>query len=1193
MTTPFPEPLKVNGRYEISEKPLGEGGAGTVYRAYDTVTKRFVALKAIWADPNPATLGMFRHEWTVLAHVSHPNIVDVLDIGEWTFDGQLRPYFVMPLLPGETLAQLLNTSGESLTLERAIDITVQACRGLQAAHDQGLIHRDIKPSNILVIEDGTVKIMDFGMAQSADLPSAGGVKAMPSYRAPEQLDGKPATPMSDIFALAAICYETLTGRKPFERETGSETAQAIRACIPQAVFELNPAVNEAIGRTVQKALAKQPYHRFLSAREFGDTLQKALRNEPIERFEPAKIQPRIERVRKATAEGDYQFAREILAELESEGHLDAEMPALRAQIERAARQKQIRQLLDNARIRMDEEEYPLALQKIADVLSLDPENADAQSLKTRIERLRSENQLEGWFRLVREHRDNHLFGQARQGLHEILKLDSVNTQARQMLAEIDETEKEIIKAREEKQRLYESAVASYRSGEISAALTRLERVLALSKPGARSASPDLDAQCQSLYNQVREERNAARNAYAEGRKRILERDVGRALEICDEYLEKNPGDPMFQALKLEAEELERQQLAAAVAEVNRLVDIEPDLDKKHNLLKEAVEKHPDEPHFRSAMKLIRDRRDLVSTIVGRARQYEERGQFDDAGGQWEILRNIYPSFAGLDSEIERLTQRRREQLQVESRALLMERIEECLKTGDYATALAGIGEALNEFPDNQELRHLESIAELGAKRGSKAAALLKDGQNLCASRKYEQGLAALRKAERLDPRNAMARAALISGLVAHARELLPKDWRAAEPLVKEALDLEPSDPVARSLLSILDDHRRQDAVAHMLLAARNYQADGHLSDALQLLERGLVQYPNDPRLIQLLKSLRSESSIELPRPSVKAAAPIAASAPQSSLPADEPAQPKLFAPPAGTVPPPSNETAAPATRPLASPGLSLTVQPQRAMQRRPSALPAAALRTPGIVNEARFKGPIWGVATATALALIIAAAIYSLTHKPNPPAREAQRVILADARVIAVPLAGQTRPVVLESNVPGTRFTENGKMLPALPDFGAGSHTVEASHEGYLSDLKTFSVDAGATSPISVKFDLNPALTQLKLNSSITAGTLLLDEATSLNLEAGAVSKEDLPPGPHTVKIYDHKRQVFSLAFEARPNQLPVLITPLGEQPVAGTVIASLAGEDKVYTTTGFRARQQPAGHPVMPVLSIELAGAP
>ena len=156
----------ISGRYEVKDPPIGQGGMGVVYKAYDSITKRNVALKTMWGVVEPGAIELFEREWTVLARLSHPNIVDILDTGEFQEDGQRRPYFVMPLLPGVTLDHLIKSSSQRLTVERTVEILSQACRGLQAAHDQGLVHRDLKPSNIFVMDDDTVKIIDFGSSTS-------------------------------------------------------------------------------------------------------------------------------------------------------------------------------------------------------------------------------------------------------------------------------------------------------------------------------------------------------------------------------------------------------------------------------------------------------------------------------------------------------------------------------------------------------------------------------------------------------------------------------------------------------------------------------------------------------------------------------------------------------------------------------------------------------------------------------------------------------------------------------------------------------------------------------------------------------------------------------------------------------------------------------------------------------------------
>ncbi len=479
---------KLKGRYELKES-LGHGGMGVVYRAYDTVLKCDVAVKTIRDTPDPTALQLFYRECEVLAALNHPNIVQILDLGEFEQEGQMRPYFVMPLLPGATLDRLIKGAGQ-LTIERSVDVLTQVCRGLGAAHERGLIHRDLKPGNIFVMPDDSVEIIDFGVAHMTSTGSTVGQKGTLLFMAPELLEMKPPSPLSDIFALGVMAYQMFTRRRPFERPTEREIVEAILHEIPPPATEIDPNVNQAISRVIHKAMAKQPWHRFSTAREFADSLQKAQRGDVIESFDPSRIRPRVERAKKAFEQGDYQFASEILVELEAEGHLDPQMAQLRRQIDVAVRQRRVQQLLESARTRLEEDEYPLALQKVQEALSLEPENAEALGLKTRIESTSSDHQIEGWFRLVRQHIDNNAYGHAREALRNVLQMRPDDTRAQTLLAEVDRLEQEHLRARKEKEVLYQAAVEEYQMGEVSSALGKLEKVLEIDRKVPDRTSTD-------------------------------------------------------------------------------------------------------------------------------------------------------------------------------------------------------------------------------------------------------------------------------------------------------------------------------------------------------------------------------------------------------------------------------------------------------------------------------------------------------------------------------------------------------------------------------------------------------------------------------------------------------------------------------------------------------------------------------
>jgi serine/threonine-protein kinase len=724
-------PRKLAGRYEVRQI-LGQGGMGLVYRAYDTVIRREVAVKTILDIPDPASLQLFYKECDVLASMSHPNIVEIFDIGEFEEDGKKKPYFVMPLLPGSTLDAFIRKASHRLTVERTVGIISQTCRGLQAAHDRGLVHRDLKPSNIFVMEDDSVKIIDFGVAHMTDTHSTRAQKGTLLYMSPEQIEMKPLSALSDMFSLSVVAYEALTGRHPFQRARADEIVEAIRRQIPPPASDINPAVSQSIGRVVHKGMAKQPWHRFSSAREFSDALNKALRNEPIEFFDSSRTRPRLERATKAMETGDYQFAGEILGELEAEGHLDTSIRSLRQQLDTTVRRRTIDQLLDAAKARFEEEEDPLALQKLQEILEMEPDNVSALSLKSKIESRRSEKQIDNWYRLARQHTDNHAYPHAREALQNVLQLRPKEARALQLIAEVDRQEQEYNKLRQEKAQIHRAAMEAWQKGDVSNALTKLAVVLELDRRAPDISTPEGSATYQGFYNEVRSEHDAMNTAYADARKQLAERNVSKALSVCETYLAKYPTNAIFQALKYDIEEQQRQELSAYVASVDRQVDAEPDLDKRVNILKEALDLHPDETHFERALRLVKDKRDLVNSIVARAHHHEQEGAFSDALNDWEILRTIYSQYPGLKFEVERLQKRREQQSRSAAKTKLVEQIDACLHSSDYSRALGLLEQATAEFPNDAELAPLEKLANDGLQRATEAHRLMTEGQGLCA-----------------------------------------------------------------------------------------------------------------------------------------------------------------------------------------------------------------------------------------------------------------------------------------------------------------------------------------------------------------------------------------------------------------------------------------------------------------------------
>ena len=214
----------LNGRYQLLEQ-VGSGGMAAVYRAQDTVLGRVVALKLLHPSytGDPEFLTKFSQEAQAVANLSHPNIVTVHDIGR---DGE-RYYIVMEYVEGKTLKQLIREAGRPIPIQRALDLTIQVCNGLGYAHRANLVHCDVKPQNILVSRDDRIKVTDFGIARAmteATSSPKDTVWGTPQYFSPEQAQGLPATPASDVYSLGIILFEMLTGVLPFSAENHTALA---------------------------------------------------------------------------------------------------------------------------------------------------------------------------------------------------------------------------------------------------------------------------------------------------------------------------------------------------------------------------------------------------------------------------------------------------------------------------------------------------------------------------------------------------------------------------------------------------------------------------------------------------------------------------------------------------------------------------------------------------------------------------------------------------------------------------------------------------------------------------------------------------------------------------------------------------------------------------------------------------------
>lgn len=261
----------IANRYQLLES-VGQGGMADVYKAMDTILNRIVAIKILRGElaDDPMTLLRFQREASAASKLSHPNVVDVYDVGE----SEGRHYIVMEYVRGRTLKQLIAQRG-ALHLDEAVDIMLQLTSAVAMAHEKHIIHRDIKPQNVLVKDDGTVKITDFGIAVahgSVQLTQHHTVMGSAHYLAPETTRGEAPTEAVDIYALGIVFYELLSGSVPFQGSNPTEIAvKHLRDPMPY-IRDFNPTIPQSVENIILRATAKKVSERYATVEEMREDL---------------------------------------------------------------------------------------------------------------------------------------------------------------------------------------------------------------------------------------------------------------------------------------------------------------------------------------------------------------------------------------------------------------------------------------------------------------------------------------------------------------------------------------------------------------------------------------------------------------------------------------------------------------------------------------------------------------------------------------------------------------------------------------------------------------------------------------------------------------------------------------------------------------------------------------------------------
>jgi tetratricopeptide (TPR) repeat protein len=461
---------------------------------------------------------------------------------------------------------------------------------------------------------------------------------------------------------------------------------------------------------------------------------------------------------------------------------------------------------------------------------------------------------------ARQHSDNDAVRNAMDSLEGALKLRPDHPGTLALAGEAKQRER-AQQAQEElqvqKEWHYQKAREAWEDGDLEAALDEIERLSAIEneQPGESERSGIY----REFQKQVHAENEAVNNSYAEARAYMAEENLAAALEICERYLTKFPNHAQFQALRFDIGERRRQEALAFIADTDRLVNEEPDLERRIEILQQALQRSPGERHFEEAIRLVREKQQLILSIVDKAKGLEQSHRFREALEQWQLVESIYAPHPGLQGNVQRLEQRVQEnRVRTEARARWVSQSKRCLQGGDYEHALELVRNALVECPDDAELRQLELEAGEGLQRADTVRDHLRQAQQHWHAGRHAEGLDQLRQAQKLDPRNTLVRGELVNALVELARRTAETDWASAQPMVEEILHLEPNHTTAVHLLEQIGRQKREEMVSWCLVEARRLRAAGDAEAAYRLVSENASLYPEEDRLAQLQAALAEQ-----------------------------------------------------------------------------------------------------------------------------------------------------------------------------------------------------------------------------------------------------------------------------------------------------------------------------------------------
>lgn len=877
------------GRYKVVRE-LGRGGFGHVYLAYDPVMDRQVAVKVLTELDDPSMIARFRTEAIAAGNLHHRNIVTIYDFGE---DRQ-QHYLVMEFLDGRDLQRLMAAKDQPLALWQKVDIMSQIAEGLYCAHQSGVVHRDVKPANVIVLRDGTVKILDFGIARLTErddtrVTKTGFLVGTVLYMAPEQLSDGAVDALSDIWSYGIIYYEILTGRHPFAAQSNESLMYRIMNQDPERVRSLVPDCPESLERIVLRLLAKQRENRYQSLAEVQYDTLPLLRE--LKRQQATGL---LVQAAGLVDGGRYAEAQPIILSILDLDPGNAEGVRLRERIAQALRRQTVKpkidKLLETVETQAAARNYQGALQALEKARSLDPSDA---SLTQRMEALRArQQQSEMAQRCILEARHHLELQNLTEAFKQATSAVNADPTAPDAAELLDKVQREM--GQRDRERNVQRAINRAKGllvMEVFDEAVELLRKAAEDYPGTERIEELLR---QTLRQKAEKEaREKVASAVAAARNLIKKRSFAEAIAMLEAIHREFPADSELAGLLgFARDELAADERAAALERLirqARALAQNRDFDAAVHVIEEGLGVYSgDESLLRLlqavlAAKAEDERSRSLQEGLARCRRLREQGAIPEALELCSALQHDHPGAVDVARLREELL---RDQGQIEERRLGAEReaaaqresaalIAEAARRADnrdWTGALKIVEDGMRRYP---AVTKLNEVADYMRRKKSEADSLLAI-ESACADiqRSLEagqleaagEGLARARRDCPPDPRFDALDAQLQKAVFRqeHFRtaqeKIRDRALPEAERELQAILEHDPQDASARNLLNNVVRQRTAEerklkydagrAEASRLLRERQFDA------AVRTLESLLADFPGDPLLQEELRIAR-------------------------------------------------------------------------------------------------------------------------------------------------------------------------------------------------------------------------------------------------------------------------------------------------------------------------------------------------